>query len=77
VNNTDIDVASDTLHPAPPIHMEIALPGWLDAKNVVAHVLTPDGANVKAAVHEAGERAVTIELSGVQRYASVVLNRKM
>ena len=43
MNNTDIDVASDTIHPAPPIHLEVTLPSWLNAKKVAAQVLTPDG----------------------------------
>ena len=73
VNNTDIDVATDTLHPAPPLRMEIALPGWLDAKQAAAQVLTPDGANVTVKVQPAQQNAVAIELDGLVRYASVVL----
>jgi hypothetical protein len=73
VNNTDIDVASDTIRPAAPIHLEVTLPKWLNARNIVAQVLTPDGPNVKATVRPIREGVVAIDLTGVMRYASVVL----
>ena len=73
VNNTDIDVETDTIHPAPPIHLEVTLPSWLAGKNVVAQVLTPDGPNVKATVQQTEGGAVAIDLTGILRYASVVL----
>ncbi len=62
LNNTDIDAASDTIHPAPPIHLE------LDGRLVVAQILTPDGPTVKATAHRS-----SIEITGLVRYASIVL----
>ena len=73
VNNTNIDVASDTIHRTAPMHVEVTLPRWLNAKNVVARVLTPDGANVGVAVRQIREGVIAIDLTEVLRYASVVL----
>jgi len=73
VNNTDIDVASDTLHPAPSLHFEVTLPEWLHSENIKAQLLTPDGAGVQVQVQAMKPGVVAIDLSGVERYASVVL----
>jgi hypothetical protein len=77
VNNTDIDVASDTIRPAPALHLDVALPEWLKSKEIQAHVLTPDGPEVtvavKVAVRATGQGRAAIDLTGVQRYASVIL----
>ena len=73
LNNTDIDLASDTIHAAPAVHAEVALPSWLVTKSVAARVLTPDGAGVKAAVQQTKDGIVTIDVTGMLRYASVVL----
>jgi hypothetical protein len=73
IDNIDIDVDSDTIHPTPPILLEVNLPAWLNAKKVIAKVLTPDGPDVTAIVHPLRESVVAVDVKGVVRYASVVL----
>lgn len=74
LNNTDIDVAADTIHPSPPIHLEIPLPAWLDPKTVSTQLLTPD-TNVSLSTHPQGN-TLTIDLTGLQRYASLVVTSR-
>jgi hypothetical protein len=72
VNNTDIDVSSDTIHPTPLIHMEVALPPWLASRSVTSEVLTPD-IGVEAAIQQTNDGTVKIDVTGTLRYASIVL----
>jgi hypothetical protein len=57
--------------------MEVVLPAWLESSGIVARVLTPDGDadehRVKAEVRQIRPGAVAIDLTGLIRYASVVL----
>jgi hypothetical protein len=61
LNNTDIDVPTDTIHQAPPIHLT------LPKKPTLAQILTPDP-TVKAEI-----RDTQIAITGLTRYASLVL----
>ena len=57
----------------PPDHLDKSVPRWMAAANTSAQVLTPDGVNVKVAIQQIDQGLLSIDLSGVVRYASVVL----
>jgi hypothetical protein len=61
LNNTDIEVSTDTIHQAPPIHLT------LPKKLTLAQILTPDP-NVTAQIQSS-----QIKITGLTRYVSIVL----
>jgi hypothetical protein len=74
LNNTDIDVETDTIHPALVVRMDLAMPAWLDSRTVAARVLTPDGAAVIAETMPQAGGKLSLTVRGLKRYASIVLS---
>ncbi len=71
INNVDYDAANDLLRPASPVQVEIACPSWLVGKNLRLQVLSPD--EVQVALKETPDSIAVLEVTGLLRYASIVL----
>lgn len=72
VNNTDIDLAKDTIEPVPPISFTVRLPPELQGRQLRARVLSPDPApQAELAVLDDGRAEVS--LGSVKVYASVLI----
>lgn len=72
VNNTDIDLATDTITPTPPLRFAIVLPPDLRGKQLHAEVLSPEPVpKVDVTITEGGRAEVS--LGPVEVYASVLI----
>jgi hypothetical protein len=72
VNNTSIDLRTDTITPAPPIRFKVALPADLRGKQLHAEVLSP-GAVPDVELTSLEDGRVTVSLESVEVYASVLI----
>jgi hypothetical protein len=72
-NNTAIDINTDTIHLALPIHAEVKLPVWLQGLKLKLRMLTPDGSRVTATLSQTRPDAAEIGLAGMIRYASLLI----
>lgn len=72
VNNTDIDVPSDTVTPTPAVTFSIARPSWLGASGVRLQALSPDGP-VEVELLQAAKRHLTVRVRPIRVYASIVI----
>jgi len=75
VNNTDMDVATDTVTPAPPVSFTVALPASLRGKPLQARTLSPDAAPAVTLKVLGNERA-EVDLGSTPVYASVVIEAR-
>jgi len=74
LNNTDIDMVADTIHPTGEVRFSVALPRDLIGVRLSARVLTPDPMPACSIVASASGRA-EITLGSITRYACVVIER--
>lgn len=72
LNNTDIDLATDQVRPAPPVTFTVQLPPGLRGKRLRARVVSPQSPAPEARLRVAGASAV-VTLGSVELYASVVI----
>jgi hypothetical protein len=74
VNNTQVDLATDTLTATGPLTFTVALPEELRGVPLQARVLSPDGAPSATLVPRGGGH-VTVTLTPIEVFASVIIER--
>jgi len=74
VNNTDIDMDADTIHPTADLHFDVALPRELAGAPITVRVLTPDSMPVCNVAAKGGGRA-QVNIGPISRYACIVIER--
>ena len=74
VNNTDIQLITDTLIPAQPLHFSISLPPELRTKKLAVRVISP-GDVPRAELGPVQEGRVEVKLESVAVYASVIIEQ--
>jgi hypothetical protein len=72
VNNTDIDLPSDRITPAPPVTFTVQLPPDLRGKRLRVRVISPQNPAPEARMSLRGA-AATVMVASVELYASVVI----
>ncbi len=72
INNTDIDLSSDAIAPAPAVAFRVVRPSWLGRGGVRLRALSPGGPTAAALVRSTAE-SLTLRVGPVRVYASVVI----
>ncbi len=73
INNTDIDVATDTVTPTGALTFDMALHGWLDVPDVRITGFSPDGTPTASMVIPGDGRA-NLSVSSVTHYVSLMFD---
>jgi hypothetical protein len=74
VNNTDLDLAADTIRPTPPLSVTVTLPADLRGKRLTARLLTPQAPAPGVTVGAEVDGRVRVTCGRVELYGSIEIS---